>query len=147
MHQWIRKDILFSRITMLAKICISVVWTDTSCAYMHVRTSVSSYHLEFYILHCTCKHLNAINSTWNTLICRIETILNSDKILVMASGEVKEYGSPAELCRNPHSLFTALYEEHTRRWWICIMKMYFLILEDFYEGISVMVWGRMGLLS
>ena len=54
-------------------------------------------------------------STVITIAHRIETILNSDKILVMGNGEVKEYGSPSELHHNPHSLFTALCKEHTRQ--------------------------------
>ncbi|KAL5483667.1 hypothetical protein EMCRGX_G020072 [Ephydatia muelleri] len=55
------------------------------------------------------------SSTVITIAHRIETILNSDKILVMGNGEVKEYGSPSELQHNPHSLFTLLCEEHARQ--------------------------------
>lgn len=46
-----------------------------------------------------------------TIAHRINTIMDSDKVLVMASGEVKEFASPEELLRNPLSLFYSLVQE------------------------------------
>ena len=42
--------------------------------------------------------------------CRIEAVYNSDKILVMDNGRVKEFSPPQELLNNPRSLFKALVE-------------------------------------
>ena len=39
---------------------------------------------------------------------------NSDKILVMDNGRVKEFGPPQELLNNPRSLFKALVETTAR---------------------------------
>ena len=47
------------------------------------------------------------------ILCRIETILNSDRILMMEQGRVKELDTPRKLLDNPNSLFSALYREHS----------------------------------
>ena len=48
------------------------------------------------------------------LLCRVETVLTSDRILVMEQGQVREFGAPAELLDSPGSLFSALFREHCK---------------------------------
>jgi ABC-type multidrug transport system fused ATPase/permease subunit len=43
-----------------------------------------------------------------TIAHRLESILDSDRILVMQAGKVGEFGSPAELLSNRHSLLSQL---------------------------------------
>lgn len=45
---------------------------------------------------------------------RIETVLNSDRILVMEQGEIRELGTPRELLDNHNTLFARLFREHTK---------------------------------
>jgi len=45
-----------------------------------------------------------------TIAHRIQTILDSDKILVLKDGVVAEFAPPNELLANPASLFTRLHE-------------------------------------
>jgi ABC-type transport system involved in Fe-S cluster assembly fused permease/ATPase subunit len=47
----------------------------------------------------------------NFLFYRIETILDSDRVLVMDKGQIAEFGSPDELRRNKESLFSTLVNE------------------------------------
>ncbi len=46
---------------------------------------------------------------------RIETVMSSDRILVMEQGSVRELGTPEQLLDNPDSLFTALFREHCKQ--------------------------------
>lgn len=46
-----------------------------------------------------------------TVAHRIRTIMDSDKIIVMAEGQVREQGTPSELMNNPDGLFRALAQE------------------------------------
>lgn len=39
---------------------------------------------------------------------RLQTIINSDKVLVMAAGKKKEFGAPQKLLSNPLSNFSKL---------------------------------------
>ena len=39
---------------------------------------------------------------------RLQTIINSDKVLVMAAGKKKEFGAPQKLLQNPLSNFSKL---------------------------------------
>ena len=56
--------------------------------------------------------VNALCSTTNcTLLAiahRLDTVIDMDQILVMADGEVAEYGAPQELLRVPGGAFAAL---------------------------------------
>ena len=51
------------------------------------------------------------NCTMLTIAHRLQTIMHSDKVLVMSFGKVAEYNSPAKLMQNPKSHFTKLVNE------------------------------------
>jgi ABC-type antimicrobial peptide transport system ATPase subunit len=44
-------------------------------------------------------------------MCRINTILDSNKVLVMDDGNVAEYAPPAELMQQPESAFRSMVVE------------------------------------
>jgi ATP-binding cassette, subfamily C (CFTR/MRP), member 1 len=46
-----------------------------------------------------------------TIAHRINTVVDSDKILVLNKGTIAEYDSPANLLKNGTSLFAQLYNE------------------------------------
>jgi ABC-type multidrug transport system fused ATPase/permease subunit len=48
------------------------------------------------------------NTTTITIAHRIDTILNSDRILVMSNGKVQEFAPPLQLLATKESLFRAL---------------------------------------
>uniref|UniRef100_A0AAA9T645 ATP binding cassette subfamily C member 10 n=1 Tax=Bos taurus TaxID=9913 RepID=A0AAA9T645_BOVIN len=54
------------------------------------------------------------NKTVLTIAHRLNTILNSDRVLVLHAGRVAELGSPAALCTQPHSLFQQLLQSSPR---------------------------------
>eukprot|EP01016_Furgasonia_blochmanni_P048786 TRINITY_DN7326_c0_g1_i3.p1 TRINITY_DN7326_c0_g1~~TRINITY_DN7326_c0_g1_i3.p1 ORF type:complete len:224 (+),score=25.16 TRINITY_DN7326_c0_g1_i3:427-1098(+) len=54
------------------------------------------------------------NSTVITIAHRLNTIIHSDKILVLSFGEVAEYDSPENLLKNQSSLFYKLWEESSK---------------------------------
>ena len=49
------------------------------------------------------------NSTLISIAHRIKTVLNSDKILVLENGEVKEFDKPDVLLKQKNSYFSELY--------------------------------------
>jgi ABC-type multidrug transport system fused ATPase/permease subunit len=51
------------------------------------------------------------DATVITIAHRLNTIINSDKVLVLSFGEVKEYDSPQNLMEDPNSDFSELLEE------------------------------------
>ena len=46
-----------------------------------------------------------------TIAHRLNTIINSDKILVLSFGHVEEFDTPQKLMRDPNSEFSKLLEE------------------------------------
>lgn len=48
------------------------------------------------------------DSTMIVIAHRLQTIINSDKVLVMAAGKKKEFGAPQKLLKNPLSNFSKL---------------------------------------
>ena len=51
------------------------------------------------------------NSTVLTIAHRLNTIINSDRVLVIDEGRNVEFGSPKDLLAKPESRFSALIEE------------------------------------
>jgi len=49
------------------------------------------------------------NSTVITVAHRLNTVINSDRILVLEGGMLKEFDNPRELLKNPNSFFAQLY--------------------------------------
>jgi ABC-type multidrug transport system fused ATPase/permease subunit len=49
-----------------------------------------------------------------TIAHRLHTIVDSDRILLLEGGQLAEFGSPAQLLRNPDSHFRSLVEETMR---------------------------------
>ena len=59
---------------------------------------------------------NLLNdSTILTIAHRIKTVLNSDRILVLDNGEVKEFDSPKNLLQNKNSMFYELYNNASKK--------------------------------
>ena len=55
-----------------------------------------------------------------TVAHRIHTIIDSDRVVVMEMGEVKEFDTPAELLKNPKSMFSQLVEKSKQvDWSVC----------------------------
>ncbi|CAM6100669.1 unnamed protein product [Calypogeia fissa] len=55
------------------------------------------------------------NSTVISIAHRIPTVMDSNKVLVLDAGKVREYASPSTLLDNPHSLFSSLVHEYSAR--------------------------------
>jgi ABC-type multidrug transport system fused ATPase/permease subunit len=53
------------------------------------------------------------DSTVITIAHRIDTIIDSDKVVVLSNGQVVESGPPQELLRNPDGHFSALVQQST----------------------------------
>ena len=51
------------------------------------------------------------NSTVITVAHRLNTVINSDRILVLEGGLLKENDNPQVLLKNPNSFFASLYNE------------------------------------
>lgn len=51
------------------------------------------------------------DSTMITIAHRIDTILTSDRILVLDKGKIAEFETPKDLLSRPTSIFSKLYEE------------------------------------
>ncbi|KAL2650424.1 hypothetical protein R1flu_018552 [Riccia fluitans] len=55
------------------------------------------------------------SSTVVSIAHRIPTVMDSDRVLVLDAGKVKEYGSPSSLLDDPYSDFSALVREYSAR--------------------------------
>ena len=53
---------------------------------------------------------NFSDATVLSIAHRLDTIIDSNKILVMDSGKCKEYASPAELLENPESMLSQMVD-------------------------------------
>lgn len=56
-----------------------------------------------------------LGATVLTIAHRLNTIIKSDRVLMLNRGTVLEYGSPKELLSDPKSAFTQLTEEKKRK--------------------------------
>lgn len=52
---------------------------------------------------------------YNISCIRIETVLDSDRILVMDGGRVKEFDAPGVLLGDPNSIFSSLFNEYKNK--------------------------------
>ena len=79
-----------------------IVLVDEATANIDVSTEATIY-----------KAMNEAfkNSTVITVAHRLNTVINSDKILVLEGGLLKEYDNPQKLLANPESFFTQLWTE------------------------------------
>ena len=72
-------------------------------------TSNIDYNTETLIQQSIGKVLK--DSTVVTIAHRIKTIINYDRILVLANGEIVEYDTPKNLLQKTTGLFSELYRE------------------------------------
>lgn len=79
-----------------------IVLVDEATANIDVKTEATIY-----------KAMNESfkNSTVITVAHRLNTVINSDRILVLEGGLLKEYDNPQVLLKNPNSFFASLYNE------------------------------------
>lgn len=49
-----------------------------------------------------------------TIAHRMNTVMDSDRVLVMDNGQLAEFDSPSELLKNPNGIFTSLVNEWRR---------------------------------
>ena len=91
-------------------ICIArAMLRKSKIVLMDEATSSIDYKTETLIQQSINKVLNS--STVVTIAHRIKTIINYDRILVLANGEIVEYDTPKNLLQNTSGLFSELYRE------------------------------------
>lgn len=61
------------------------------------------------LIQKTIRHAFA-NCTILTIAHRLNTIMDSDRVLVLDQGQVREFDSPAKLLSNPESIFYSMAE-------------------------------------
>lgn len=93
-----RQLICIARV-LLRNPCILVL--DEATASIDSNTDIK---IQKTIRNCFC------NSTVLTIAHRINTIIDSDKILVLDHGRVIEFGPPHELLKIDKGIFKSLYE-------------------------------------
>lgn len=49
-----------------------------------------------------------------TIAHRLNTIFDSDSIIVLSAGTVVEFGAPSDLLQKPYGVFAALWRQHLR---------------------------------
>ncbi|KAF2069285.1 hypothetical protein CYY_009398 [Polysphondylium violaceum] len=79
---------------------------------MDEATASLDYHTD-YIIKQTIKH-NFNNATVLTIAHRLDTIIDSDKILVIDKGQLVEFDSPQNLINNPKSKFLKIVQAQTK---------------------------------
>lgn len=55
------------------------------------------------------------NTTVLTIAHRLDTILDYDRVLVVDKGSIAEFGAPADLLKNSHTLFAQLWNESRQK--------------------------------
>lgn len=91
-------------------ICIArAMLRKSRIVLMDEATSSIDYNTETLIQQSIGKVLK--DSTVVTIAHRIKTIINYDRILVLANGEIVEYDTPKNLLQNTTGLFSELYRE------------------------------------
>ncbi|XP_045397975.1 ATP-binding cassette sub-family C member 10 isoform X2 [Lemur catta] len=82
--------------------------TDAKILCIDEATASVDQKTDQLLQQTICKRF--ANKTVLTIAHRLNTILNSDRVLVLQMGRVVELGSPAALCNQPHSLFQQLLQ-------------------------------------
>ncbi|PNJ89192.1 ATP-binding cassette sub-family C member 10 isoform X8 [Pongo abelii] len=82
--------------------------TDAKILCIDEATASVDQKTDQLLQQTICKRF--ANKTVLTIAHRLNTILNSDRVLVLQAGRVVELDSPATLCNQPHSLFQQLLQ-------------------------------------
>uniref|UniRef100_A0A8C0WR33 ATP-binding cassette sub-family C member 10 n=1 Tax=Castor canadensis TaxID=51338 RepID=A0A8C0WR33_CASCN len=82
--------------------------TDAKILCIDEATASVDQKTDQLLQQTICKRF--ANKTVLTIAHRLNTILNSDRILVLQAGRVVELDSPVALCSQPHSLFQQLLQ-------------------------------------
>uniref|UniRef100_A0A8C4L0W8 ATP-binding cassette sub-family C member 10 n=1 Tax=Equus asinus asinus TaxID=83772 RepID=A0A8C4L0W8_EQUAS len=82
--------------------------TDAKILCIDEATASVDQKTDQLLQQTICKRF--ANKTVLTIAHRLNTILNSDRVLVLQAGRVVELDSPATLCSQPHSLFQQLLQ-------------------------------------
>ncbi|XP_037010121.2 ATP-binding cassette sub-family C member 10 isoform X1 [Artibeus jamaicensis] len=82
--------------------------TDAKVLCIDEATASVDQKTDQLLQQTICKRF--ANKTVLTIAHRLNTILNSDRVLVLQAGRVMELDSPAALCNQPHSLFQQLLQ-------------------------------------
>ncbi|KAF2073026.1 hypothetical protein CYY_005672, partial [Polysphondylium violaceum] len=93
-------------------LCLSrALLRNAKIVLMDEATASLDYHTD-YIIKQTIK-MNFQNSTVLTIAHRLDTIIDSDKILVIDQGQLVEFDSPQNLINNPTSRFSQIVNAQT----------------------------------
>lgn len=87
--------------------------TDAKILCIDEATASVDQKTDQLLQQTICKRF--ANKTVLTIAHRLNTILNSDRVLVLQAGRVAELDSPAVLCNQPHSLFQQLLQSSQQR--------------------------------
>lgn len=82
--------------------------TDAKILCIDEATASVDQKTDQLLQQTICKRF--ANKTVLTIAHRLNTILNSDRVLVLQAGRVVELDSPATLHNQPHSLFQQLLQ-------------------------------------
>ena len=84
--------------------CVLIVTTQVLC----IDEATASVDQETDSLIQQTIHTEFHDQTVLTIAHRINTILDSDRVMVMSGGEIVEFASPARLLKNKQSMFYSL---------------------------------------